>query len=133
MPKISLDGETLVEIRGSLSSIEGRFSDSASEHAEDNADGLGPERLVDKARDYIEDSTAAYERMAKNIRDIKDAIDPVLESFEEADLGLASELVGEEGSGPPARRRSPALAFLRTRSSDTPWPTSSRATRPPTR
>lgn len=101
MPKISLDGETLVEIRGSLSSIEGRFSDSASEHAEDNADGLGPERLVDKARDYIEDSTAAYERMAKNIRDIKDAIDPVLESFEKADLGLASELVGEEGGGPP--------------------------------
>ncbi|GHC96243.1 hypothetical protein GCM10007079_48610 [Nocardiopsis terrae] len=101
MADIEIDTDVLAEIQSAFSSIEGRFGDRHTENAEEYASRVGPAELCSVAGEYVTDSSAHFDRMAKNMRELSEAIDPVIESFEtqDEDMGLSLSESGNTGHG----------------------------------
>lgn len=101
MAEIEIDTDVLAEIQASFKSIEGRFGDRHTENAEEYASRVGPPELCSVASEYVSDSSAHFDRMAKNMRELSEAIDPVIESFEGQDeeMGLSLSESGNAGHG----------------------------------
>ncbi|MDA2811873.1 hypothetical protein O4J56_14615 [Nocardiopsis sp. RSe5-2] len=94
--KVVVDGTTLQRISNRLSDIKDTFDDSSYEDAENMASDIGPGSIDGAASDYIGESKAMFDRMSKNIKDLSEGLDQVLDSFKEADDELGKSLEGEE-------------------------------------
>ncbi|WP_017569498.1 hypothetical protein [Nocardiopsis halotolerans] len=97
---VVINTDELGDISTALNTIRTRFEGEHSDPAR-YLDDLGPSRLVDEARNYVDDSREVFDRMANDMGKLKEAIDPVIESFHKVDEDLGNELKGDEGSGPP--------------------------------
>ncbi|XKK41433.1 hypothetical protein HFP72_14610 [Nocardiopsis sp. ARC36] len=98
--RVTIDTDDLADISDALNTIRFRFEGDFFD-PEQYLDDLGPSRLVSEARGYVKDSRKVFERMANDMGKLKEAIDPVVETFEQIDADLANELKGDEGEAPP--------------------------------
>lgn len=101
MAEIEVDTDVLSEIQSSFKTIESRFGERNTENAEEYASRVGPAQMCSVAADYVNDSSAHFDRMAKNMRELSEAIDPVIESFEgqDEDMGRSLSESGDTGGG----------------------------------
>lgn len=99
MGKISYDPDTLELMATRIQSISSEFSEESLDEVRDKTSDLGPASLNSAANAYVDEGEGMYDRMDKNLKDVREAILETLNSFEQVDNDLADSLKEGEGGG----------------------------------
>ncbi|WP_306368046.1 hypothetical protein [Nocardiopsis sp. CC223A] len=103
---VRIDTDALEEMQRSLRRIQNAFvgDDEDFKSPEDRAEGIGPRRLSDSAKDYGKDCKKNYERQAEDLGEFLNLLNPVITTFYEMDEELGQALKGDEKPPPPHHR-----------------------------
>ncbi|WP_116246420.1 hypothetical protein [Nocardiopsis sp. FIRDI 009] len=98
---VKIDIDALREMERSLIRIRNAFADEDVESPQDRAEDIGPDTVVDKAKEYGEDCKKNYERQAEDLGALLQALTPVIDTFEQADEELGRSLSENKDDTPP--------------------------------
>lgn len=110
---VKIEMDAVIDMQRSLARIQNAFAEPENDDSyrspEDRAEDIGPGNLVDRAKDFGKDCKKNYERQAEDLGALLNALNPVIETFAEADEELGKSLSDDKRGGqPPAHHPGPS-------------------------